>query len=206
MSNPRNADHPIEPIFLNRWSPRSFDASSMPEADLFSILEAARWAQSCYNIQPWRFLYTRRGDAHWDRFVSFLDEFNRSWAQHASGLIIVLSDRVMPGDGDKRPDKPSHYHSFDAGAAATHMALQAAALDYNAHTMAGILFDDIKEQLRIPERFKIEVAVAIGRRGEKEALPDFLQEVETPSPRKPLSEIAFPGAFPAEAVPDSQAA
>lgn len=206
MSNPRNADHPIEPIFLNRWSPRSYDASEMPEADLLRILEAARWAQSCYNIQPWRFLYARRGDAHWEQYVSFLDDFNRAWGQHASSLVLVLSDRIMPGDGDQRPDLPSHYHSFDAGAAATHMALQAAALDYNAHAMAGILFDDIKDQLGVPERFKIEIAVAIGRRGEKEALPDFLQEMEAPSPRKPLSEIAFSGSFPAHAIPESEAA
>ena len=94
----RLADHPIDPLFLARWSPRAYDGQPMPEADLLRILEAARWAPSAYNYQPWRFLYARRDDAHWTEFVSLLVPMNRDWAQHASALIFVLSDTRIHRD------------------------------------------------------------------------------------------------------------
>jgi nitroreductase len=99
MTTKRIPDRPIEAIFLERWSPRAFDAASMPMADLLTVLEAARWAPSAYNVQPWRLLYSLRGDAYWQTYLSLLDRFNSSWAQHASALVVVLSDSMMPGDG-----------------------------------------------------------------------------------------------------------
>ncbi|MHA1570419.1 MAG: nitroreductase family protein, partial [Alphaproteobacteria bacterium] len=89
MTTERTADHPIEPIFLRRWSPRAFDGSPMRAEDLMTILEAARWAPSAFNIQPWRFLYSLRDDAHWEKYLTLLDQFNADWAQHASALVIV---------------------------------------------------------------------------------------------------------------------
>ena len=124
MTTPRSPDHPIEPIFLDRWSPRAYDGQPMPTSDLLSILEAARWAPSAYNVQPWRFLFSRREDPHWQDFLKLLDEFNHGWARHASALVFVLSDTVMPGDNDG-PSKPSRTHSFDTGAAWAQLALQA---------------------------------------------------------------------------------
>jgi len=85
----RTPDHPVEDIFVSRWSPRAFDRSEMPEADLKTILEAARWAPSAFNVQPWRFVYARRGEAGWDDLVGLLNPFNRDWAQHASALGSV---------------------------------------------------------------------------------------------------------------------
>ena len=76
----RRPDHLIEPLFLKRWSPRAFDASDMPLADLMRMLEAARWAASAYNVQPWRFVYALRSDPVWQRWQSLLDPFNAAWA------------------------------------------------------------------------------------------------------------------------------
>ncbi len=108
----RTADHPIEAMFLNRWSPRAYDGTSMPICDLLSILEAARWAPSAYNIQPWRFLYSHRDDAHWQDYLRFLDEFNISWAQHASALVVVLSDTILP-EGLRYSEHPSQRLSVE---------------------------------------------------------------------------------------------
>lgn len=131
MQTTRTSEYPVDEIFLNRWSPRAYDASAMDEADLFSILEAARWAPSAYNLQPWRFLYSLREDAHWNHYLTLLDPFNANWAQHASALIFVLSNSVQPGN-DNHPDSPSRTHSFDAGAAWAQLALQATFLGYQA--------------------------------------------------------------------------
>ncbi|MBO0345334.1 nitroreductase family protein [Roseibium limicola] len=189
----RTQDHPIEPLFLNRWSPRAFDGSEMPETDLKTILEAARWAPSAFNIQPWRFVYALRGDANWQTLVNLLNPFNRDWAQNASALVYLLSDTLVENsDGSTRA---SGTHAFDAGAAWSYAALQATALGYYSHGMAGILKDDIHQALNVPARFQPEIAIAIGRRGDVTTLPEGLQGREAPSPRKPLDEIAFSGSF-----------
>ena len=160
MTKTRIADHPVEDLFLNRWSPRAYDGSSMPKEDLMSVLEAARWAPSCYNIQPWRFVYAlREDDENWHSFHAILDEFNQAWAGDASALVFLVSDSLMPGDGD-RPDRPSRYNSLDAGAAWAQMALQATLLGYQAHAMAGMDFEKAREILNVPERFRIEIAIA----------------------------------------------
>lgn len=195
MKIERSADHPIDPIFLKRWSPRAYDASPMPQADLNSILEAARWAPSAFNVQPWRFLYSHRGDGHWPIFLSLLDSFNADWAKHASVLVLVLSDSLMPGDKN-RADKLSNYHSFDTGAAWAQLALQATSLGYHAHAMAGIHAGLSRTSLEIPERYRVEIAIALGKRANSSQLPQTLRERELPSHRLPISEIAFSGAFP----------
>jgi nitroreductase len=195
MNTERSPDHPIDPIFFERWSPRSFSATSMPAPDLLTILEAARWAPSAFNIQPWRFLYSHRGDAQWQMYLSLLDPFNASWAHNASALVFVLSDTVMPGDGS-RAAKPSRSHSFDAGAAWAQLALQATSLGYQAHAMAGIDIEQSQKTLVVPEHYRVEVAIAIGRRAEPRMLPAELQEQEQPSQRLPVPEIAFAGVFP----------
>lgn len=195
----REAAHPVNPLFVRRWSPRAFTPGPMPHEDLLSMLEAARWAPSAFNIQPWRFLYAHRDDENWETFVGLLDPFNASWAQNASALVFVISDTIMPGSGD-RPDLPAQYNSFDTGAAALQLALQATAMDYVVHTMAGINFEKTRDELGIPERFRIEVAMAIGKQAEPAMLPETLAEREVPSSRYPVEEISFAGAFQ-QAVP-----
>lgn len=187
--------HPIEPIFINRWSPRAFDAAVLPKADLLTILEAARWAPSAFNIQPWRFLYSNRDDAYWQEHLSLLDDFNQSWAHHASALVFILSDTLIQNDTSSS-SKKSHYNSFDAGASWAQLALQSTAMGYQAHAMAGIHHQKIKERLSIPDRFQVEVAVAIGKQATSSTLPKELQDREQPSQRLEMNEIAYAGSFP----------
>ena len=190
MIERNEADPRIEPLIVQRWSPRSFDASAMPDEDLNVILEAAGWAPSAFNIQPWTFLYARRWDENWDRFLSLLVEFNQSWAKDASVLIFIVSDK-MQGRGENK--SPNHSHSFDAGAAWAMLALQATAMGYHAHGMTGVEFDKAEKELGIPADHRLEAAVAIGRQAPKENLPEQLQDKEAPSGRKPVSEIAIAG-------------
>ena len=190
----RTPDHPVHDLIVNRWSPRSFDRSDMPEAELKTILEAARWAPSAFNIQPWRFVYARRNGEGWDTLVSLLNPFNRDWAQHASALLFLFSDTEVDGK-DGKPNRQSGTHSFDAGAAWANAALQATGMGYHSHAMAGILRDDIHETLGVPARFKAEIAIAIGKRSKVEDLPEDLRARETPSARKPLDDIAFEGTW-----------
>ncbi len=197
MHNERTPDVPIDRIFIDRWSPRAFEAAPMPGANLLTILEAARWAPSAYNIQPWRFLYSMRDDRHWQDYLALLDPFNASWAKNASALVFVISDTVV-GHEDTQSLKPSHTHSFDAGAAWAQLALQATSLGYQAHAMAGIYFEQSQKTLSIPDRYRVEIAVAIGKQTEKLMLPKDMQDREIPSQRLPIDEIAFAGVYPKE--------
>jgi len=190
----RTPDHPVEDLFVNRWSPRAFDRSDMPEADLRTILEAARWAPSAFNIQPWRFVYARRGDDNWQTLVELLNPFNRAWAQHASALVYLFSDTEVDGK-DGKPNRANASHSFDAGSAWTHAALQASLLGYHTHGMAGILKEEIHDKLGVPARFQPHIAFAVGRRGDPAELEESLQAREAPSGRKTLDEIAFAGTW-----------
>src|ERR1700709_2500769 len=122
--NPRIPDHPVDNVFIDRWSPRAFTGETIPQSVLFTMFEAARWAPSSYNSQPWRFLYATNNNAHWDKFLGLLIEFNQSWAKTASALVFVVSETTMVSPG-KDARVPSHSHSFDAGAAWGSMALQA---------------------------------------------------------------------------------
>jgi nitroreductase len=190
--NGRTAHPRVEKMFVERWSPRAFDGSEMPQEDLDLIFEAAGWAPSAYNVQPWTFLYARRGDENWDLLLSQLIEFNQGWAQNASALVFVVSDRLMRSD---KGNSENHSHSFDAGAAWALAALQAHTMGYHTHGMTGLKFGEAEKALGIPEDHRLEAAFAIGRQAPKETLPDFLQEREVPSTRKPVSEIARAGKF-----------
>jgi nitroreductase len=166
----RQPDHPIDPLFLERWSPRAFDGSEIPDADLMTMFEAARWAPSAFNSQPWRLLYSKRGDANWQRFLELLIPWNQGWAHSASVLIYFVSDSLM----ETKPGvwTPSHSHSFDTGAAWASLALQATRLGYHAHGMSGVDFDRARIELGIPERFRIEAAAVVGRIGDPAMLDD----------------------------------
>ncbi len=194
--NQREARYPVEPLFLERWSPRAFDGSRIPDDDLSAIFEAARWAPSAYNFQPWRFLVAKRDTADWDRFLGLLLPFNAAWAERAGVLIFIVSDTLIQPAGAAAPS-PSHSHSFDAGAAWALLALQATRLGYHAHGMTGADFERARAELGVPDRFRFEAAVAIGRRGDPSILPETLQAREQPSPRRSITEFVFEGVFPA---------
>jgi nitroreductase len=188
----RTAHPKVHQLFVDRWSPRAFDESEIPDEDLEAIFAAAGLAPSAFNYQPWKFLYARRGDANWERFLSLLIPFNASWAKDAAALIFIVSDTKKRG-GEETTDFYSH--SFDAGAAWAQMALQATLLGYHAHGMTGIEFDKARAELGLPEDFRLEAAVAIGKRDHPNRLPEGLRGGEVPSSRKAVGEIAFAGNY-----------
>jgi flavin reductase (DIM6/NTAB) family NADH-FMN oxidoreductase RutF/nitroreductase len=190
----RIPDYPIDALFLQRWSPRAFTRESISEAELLTMFEAARWAPSCFNSQPWRFLYARRDTPNWDQFLGLLIEYNQSWAKNASALIIIVSNTLMK-DVVTGEWVPSHSHSFDAGAAWAQLGLQATLSGWRAHAMVGFDMDRTRIELNIPDHFHIEAAVAIGRQGDKSTLGERLQKREQPSEREPMSVIALDGGF-----------
>lgn len=191
----RTTSRAVEPLFLERWSPRAFDGSSIPQDDLDTIFEAASWAPSAFNYQPWRFLYAHRDGADWQRFLGLLLPFNAAWAERSSVLIFILSDTLMQSGGSSEPT-PAHSHSFDAGAAWALLALQATRLGYHAHGMSGIDLGKARIELAVPARFRIEAAAVIGRRADKAVLPEKLQAREVPSTRKPIEAFTHDGVFP----------
>jgi len=188
----RIANPKIEKLIVDRWSPRAFDGTEMPQEDLDAILEAGGWAPSAYNVQPWTFLYAKKGDANWDLFLSQLIDFNAGWAKEAAALVFVVSDKYMRSD---KGNSDNHSHSFDAGAAWVLAAIQAQALGYHTHGMTGLKFGEAEAALGIPDDHRLEAAFAIGKQGDKSVLPEFLQEREVASNRKPLAEIAKAGKF-----------
>ncbi len=192
----RSSEYPIHSVFLERWSPRAYTGEPIPEAVLMTILEAARWAPSSYNSQPWRFLYARRDTPHWELFLGLLNPFNQSWAKQAAAIVIAVSSETMlPPGAEKRI--PSHSHSFDAGAAWGYLALQAQLSGYPAHAMVGFDIPGAFAKLNVPEGYRVEAAIAIGKQGPASLLPEGLAAREAPSPRQPLAEIALEGGFSA---------
>ena len=132
MKKYREPQYSVGPLFVNRWSPRAMSGEEVPLQEMFSLFEAARWAPSSYNNQPWRFLYARRGSEHWERFLALLVEGNRIWAEKAGVLMVVLSRETFEYNG-----RPSRTHSFDAGAAWENLALQGTAMGLVVHGMQG---------------------------------------------------------------------
>ena len=197
MTHPtgRSAEHAIDPIFLDRWSPRAFTGEAMPQETLLSLFEAARWAPSAANGQPWRFVYGHRGTESFQTIYDTLDEGNRRWADKASVLIVIVSQtHLKNADGEMRP---AYTHAFDTGTAWGYLALQETHAGYHAHGMGGINREKAVEVLGIPEGFRVEAAVAIGKIAAKETLPEDLMKREVPSGRKKVAEFISEGRFTA---------
>jgi len=186
----RSADHPIQPIFLQRWSPRAMSGESISDGELLTLFEAARWAPSTYNEQEWRFLYARRDTPHWPTFLSLLMEANQSWCKNGAVLVVVLSHKVFERNG-----KPNPVHTFDAGAAFENLALQGGQMDLVVHGMAGFDRGKARTLLNVPDDYDVEAMIVIGRPGNPADLPEQLREREVPSGRKPVGEIIGEGAF-----------
>jgi nitroreductase len=185
----RKPEQEVNDIFLNRWSPRAMSGEEIDEGDLFSLFEAAKWAPSSNNNQPWRFLYARRNTPHWPVFFSLLAEGNQVWAKNAAALIVVISKTTFDSNQFSRT------HSFDAGAAWGSLALQGSLNNLVIHGMQGFDYDKAKEVLHIPDVYQVEAMIAVGKKGGKEELPAYLQEREMPSARKSLSAIVMEGSF-----------
>lgn len=185
----RTPEARVDPLFVDRWSPRAFRPEAVSREELLTLLEAARWAPSSFNEQPWRFLYAITQDDR-AKFASVLVDLNRAWASHAPALVLLLA-RKQGGNG-----MPNPFAAFDAGAAWMSLALQARLLGLDTHAMGGVDREKAHDVLGIPRNeYEILVAIAVGKRGDPSRLPQMLAERERPSPRKPLREVAIEGGF-----------
>lgn len=187
----RTSEYPIQPQFLERWSPRAFADKAISEKDLLTLFEAARWSPSGSNLQPWRFIYGIKGEPEFATLLSLLIPFNEGWAKEASALVFLTS--VTSFDGER----PVATGSFDSGAAWMSLALQAHAQGLITHAMYGIDFEKAPLVLGLPDTIKIEAAIAIGYQGDAGSLPEGLQAREAPSDRQPLDAMVFKGAYKA---------
>jgi nitroreductase len=186
----RKADFPIEPLLLDRWSPRAMSGEEISREELLRLFEAARWAPSSFNAQQWRALYARRGTEHWQTFLDLLVEGNKTWAKNAAVLVVFISRKMFDHN-----DEPSITHSYDAGAAWENFALQGFHQNLVVHGMEGFDYERARKELRIPEEFQVEAMAAVGKPGRKELLPEKLRTRESPNDRRKLSESVFEGPF-----------
>lgn len=187
----RKNEFAVNELFLNRWSPRAMSGEAISREELMSLFEAARWAPSSFNNQPWRFVYAFRETPSWNLLFDLLVEGNKAWVKNAGALLVVLSKKTFEHNG-----KLAITHSFDAGAAWENLALQGSLHNLVIHGMQGFDYDAAREKLHVPKDYNVEAMVAIGKPGKKEELPSALAEKEVPSGRKKVSEIAFEGKFP----------
>lgn len=188
----RQSVHPVSPIFLERWSARSLTGEGIGDADLLTLFEAARWAPSGFNQQPWRFVYAKRDTDTFPLFLTLLAETNRAWAEKAAAIVFVLSEKRFERDGTWH-DSTSHV--FDTGAAAFSLSLQASILGWNTRTVGGIHRAEAKAALGVPDDYSINVAIIIGRRGPVEDLPEKYRAREVLTDRLPLDKIVAEGRF-----------
>jgi nitroreductase len=186
----RMSEYSINPLILNRWSPRSMTGEELNDEDIMSLFEAARWAPSSFNNQPWRFIYAKRNTGYWDRLFNLLGDTNKSWAKNAALLAVVISRKNFEFNG-----KPARTHQFDAGSAWENLALEASSRGIVAHGMQGFDYEKARSELGIPADFEVMAMIAIGKRGPKENLPTELQDKEKPNDRKALKDIIMEGTY-----------
>lgn len=173
----------VDAQFTRRWSPRAMQSTAIPAQDLAAIFEAARWAPSCFNDQPWHF-YTST-EATFENYLELLAPANQAWAKNAAVLGFVVSRQHF-----RRNGKLNAHADFDSGAAWMALALQAHHLGYHAHGMAGVNFDGAYDYLDLDrEKFRVICAFALGRRGDPSVLTPEQQANEQPSGRVPLEEV-----------------
>jgi nitroreductase len=190
----RVAEYPIESFLIDRWSPRSMSGGVIVRSELLRLFEAARWAPSGGNSQPWRFLFAEREAPMFPAFLGSLVEANQVWAKQAGALIAVLSKTT----NDK--GKLHATHAFDAGAAWMSLALEASALGLVAHAMGGFDAAVLRAALAIPDGFATHCVVAVGHPASPDTLPEALRGREQPNGRNPVSSFTEAGGFPSHWV------
>ena len=185
-------DHPIQRVLAERWSPYGFDARPVSVADLCSLFEAARWAASSYNEQPWNFLVAlKENPQEFERLLGCLVEGNQSWAKAAPVLVLgVVRLRFTKDNADNR----AAVH--DLGLAAGNLSIEASARGLFVHQMIGIVPEKARQSYNIPAGFEAWTAMAIGYKADLAAMPEALRNRdETPRRRKPLAEFVFSGTW-----------
>lgn len=192
MERPESNDHPIHDLLRRRWSPRAFDPRPIEKAKLLSLLEAARWAPSSYNEQPWAFLVaTKEEPADYARVLECLIDFNRGWATAAPVVLLTVAHTAFDKNGS-----PNRHAFHDIGLAIAQLTVQATAEGLVVHQMAGILPDRARELFAIPKDWEALTGVAIGYPGDPSSLSETLrQREEAPRTRKPLESFVFSGTW-----------
>jgi len=190
MEKPAEIDYPIHDLLQRRWSPRAFSDRMVEPERLRSLWEAARWAPSSFNEQPWNFLVaTRQDQAEYTRLLSCLVENNIRWAQKAPVLMISVAKLSFEKDGE-----PNRHAFHDVGLAVENLLIQATAFGLVVHQMAGIYPEKVRELYRIPEQYESVAGIALGYPGDLGTLPDGLRQRELAKrTRKPLREFVFSG-------------
>jgi nitroreductase len=197
MEKPAETHVPIHDLLARRWSPRAFAEQPVESDKLASLFEAARWAPSSSNEQPWRFVVATKDDpAAYDRLLACLLEGNRKWAFRAPVLLVSVARTQFEDDG-----KPNRHAVHDAGMALENLLLQATALGLVAHPMAGFNIEQARADLKIPADFEPVAMVAVGYPGDPALLPDYLQQREAnPRERTPVSGFVYAGLWDAPLV------
>jgi nitroreductase len=187
-----NTNYPVNEMIARRWSPRAFGDQPVAPEQVRSLLEAARWAASSFNEQPWRFIVARKEDGEaFDRMVGCLMEGNRSWARGAAVLILTVVRTTFTHN-----DRPNRTAVHDLGLAVGNLTMQAMELGLWLHQMAGIETDTIRETYGVPDGYEPVTAIAIGHPGDPDSLPDKLCEMEkAPRSRKSQDEFVFDGTW-----------
>lgn len=196
LKKPAQTSTPVHELIRERWSPRSFDAKAVSGTDLTAILEAARWAPSCNNGQPWRFIVATKADAAgYETALQGFNVRNQRWAKTAPVLIFTLARKTFEANG-----AANGYAGYDTGAAVAMLTVEAEARGLRVHQAAGIEKDKIRAAYGVPEEFDVVSGLAIGFQGDPDALPEELPGREKePRQRKALADIAFAGTFGAAA-------
>jgi len=177
----------VQELIRQRWSPRAFSDKEIPAADLKTLFEAARWAASSSNEQPWRFLVGRRGDETYQKIFNALVPFNQSWAKSAPVLVLSVAKKTFTEKGT-----PNRHALHDTGAATANLFLQATAIGLHTHSMAGFDPEQLRASFAIPSDYEIGAVVAIGYFGDPGGLPEHLHKIEvSPRQRKPVEEFVF---------------
>jgi nitroreductase len=193
MDKPADTHLPLLDVIAQRWSPRAFDPERVPsDEQLAQIFEAARWAASSYNEQPWRYLLATRDDGPlYQDALAGLNEFNRSWAATAPVVAFSLARRKF---SSRDSDNPHAWH--DVGAASAQLSLQAASLGIMVHQMAGIVREEVRSRFAVPEDFEVVAGIVLGWPGDPQQLPDKLREREAaPRTRRAREELVIRGRF-----------
>jgi nitroreductase len=178
----------VLPMFHSRWSPRSFSDREVSPEDLAKVFEAARWAASSSNEQPWRFLVGARNSTAYNKIFASLVPFNQLWVASAPVLILGAARTTF-----LQNDRPNRFALFDLGAASSYLTLQAHALGLAAHQMGGFDPDAARQAFEIPDAYAIGSVIALGYQGEPSALTNerMLAQEVSPRQRKPLNEFVF---------------
>lgn len=190
MSQEAVTDYPVHELISKRWSPYAFDERPVSRDDICSLLEAARWAASSYNEQPWSYiLATREDPEHFARVLSCLVEPNQAWAQAAPVLLLCCTNLSFARNG-----KPNTAAIHDLGLASGNISLEATARGLAVHQMIGILPDKARKVFAVPEGVQVVTAIAIGYAASPDSLPDGLKGRDTsPRQRKPQTAFVFTG-------------